>query len=95
LGKATAGWSFRDVAAVAVDRRDRVYTNRGEHPMIVFDRDGNFIKSWGEGPLSAPTASTLPDDTLYCTDDGDHTVRKWFDGRVLLTIGIPTVRPAT
>jgi len=30
------------------------------------------------------------DDNLYCTDDGDHTVRKCsVDGKVLLTIGIP------
>ena len=43
------GWSFRDVAAVAVDHKDRVYVfNRGEHPMMVFDRDGKFLKSWGE-----------------------------------------------
>ncbi|MFC7542915.1 peptidyl-alpha-hydroxyglycine alpha-amidating lyase family protein [Siccirubricoccus deserti] len=31
-----------------------------------------------------------PDDTLWCTDDGDHSVRKCtLDGRVLLTIGLP------
>ena len=30
------------------------------------------------------------DDNLYCTDDGDHTVKKCTpDGKVLLTIGIP------
>ena len=44
------GWEFKDVAAVAVDSKDHVYVfNRGEHPMIVFDRDGNFLRSWGEG----------------------------------------------
>ena len=48
------GWELKDVAAVAVDSKDRVYVfNRGEHPMIVFDREGNFIRSWGEGELSA------------------------------------------
>jgi len=47
-GKLPPGWRFGDVAAVGVDRHDRVYAfNRGEHPMCVFDRDGNFIKSWG------------------------------------------------
>ena len=31
-----------------------------------------------------------PDETLYCTDDGDHSVRKCtLEGKVLLTIGIP------
>ena len=33
-------WTFLDVAAVAVDSKDQVFVfNRGEHPMIVFDRD--------------------------------------------------------
>ena len=94
--KLPSGWSFRDVAAVAVDKQDRVYVfNRGEHPMIVFDRDGNFIKSWGEGLFKRAHGLDMgPDDTLYCTDDGDHTVRKCtFDGKVLLTIGIPN-RPS-
>jgi hypothetical protein len=34
-----------DVAAVGVDN-DNVYAfNRGAHPMIVFDRHGNFLRS--------------------------------------------------
>ena len=86
------GWSFRDVAAVAVDSKDRVYVfNRGEHPMIVFDRDGGFLRSWGEGLFRRPHGLHIgADDTLYCTDDGDHTVRRCTDeGKVLLEIGIP------
>ena len=36
-------WEFMDVGAVAVDSKDQVYVfNRGEHPMMVFDRAGNF-----------------------------------------------------
>ena len=49
-GKLPDGWGFREVAAVGVDADDNVYAfNRGEHPMIVFDKDGNFLRSWGEG----------------------------------------------
>jgi DNA-binding beta-propeller fold protein YncE len=86
------GWSFKEVAAVAVDSQDRVYAfTRGEHPMMVFDRDGNFLNSWGEGLW--PRAHGLhmgPDDSLYVTDDGAHCVRKCtLDGKVLLEIGIP------
>mgnify|MGYP003650496883 FL=1 len=86
------GWAFMDVAAVAVDSKDQVYVfNRGEHPMIVFDRDGNFLRSWGEGVFNrAHGVHIASDDTLYCTDDGDHTVRKCTsEGEVLMTIGIP------
>ena len=95
-GKLPPGWAFGDVAAIGTDRHDNVYVfNRSEHPMVVFDRDGNFLRSWGEGMF--PRAHGLhidSDDNLYCTDDGDHTVKKCTpDGKVLLTIGIPG-RPA-
>ena len=86
------GWEFRDVAAVAVDSTDTVYVfNRGEHPIMVFDREGNFLRSWGEDLfIRAHGIHVGPDDALYCTDDGDHTVRKCTtDGKVLLEIGIP------
>src|SRR5207253_6651299 len=44
------GWSLTDAASVAVDSKDRIYVfNRGDHPMVVLDREGNFITSWGEG----------------------------------------------
>src|SRR5882672_5425543 len=86
------GWNLTDVASVAVDSKDRVYVfNRGAHPMVVLNRDGSFIKSWGEGLFSRAHGLHIDaDDNLYCTDDGDHTVRKCTtDGKVLLTIGIP------
>ena len=90
-GKLPEGWSYKEVAAVGVDSQDRVYVfNRGDHPMIVFDREGNFVRSWGEGVFSRAHGITFgPDDSVYCTDDADHTVRKCTtDGKVILTLGI-------
>lgn len=86
------GWTFKEVAGVGVDSKDRVYLfTRGQHPLIVFDKDGNFIKSWGEKTFVRAHGVTMgPDDTIYLTDDGDHTVRKCtLDGKVLMTIGVP------
>ena len=58
--KLPEGWSFVEVAGVGVDSKDRVYVfNRGEHPMMVFDRDGNFLQSWGEGVFQRPHAVTM------------------------------------
>lgn len=91
-GKLPDSWELNDVAAVAVDKQDRVYVfNRGAHPMIVFDREGNFLRSWGEGLFNRAHGLHMgPDESLYCTDDGDHSVRKCtLEGKVLLTIGIP------
>ncbi len=72
------GWSFKEVAAVGVDKNDNVYCfNRGEHPVMVFDRDGNFRRSWGEGHYPRAHGVHMgPDDSIYLTDDGGHFVRK-------------------
>jgi len=89
--KLPAGWGFKEVATVGVDAHDNVYAfNRGEHPMMVFDRHGNFLRSWGEGIFPRAHGITAsPDDTFFCTDDGDHTVRKCaLDGKVLFTLGM-------
>ena len=72
------GWTFHEVPDVAVDLNDRVYVfNRSDHPMIVFDRDGGFVTSWGEGVFDRPHGLTIDsDDILYCVDDNGHCVRK-------------------
>ncbi len=90
--KLPEGWEFKDAAAVACDSKDQVYVfNRSEHPMMVFDRDGVFLRSWGEGQY--PRAHGLhidASDILYLTDDAGHMVRKCStDGKVLLQLGVP------
>jgi len=92
-GDLPPGYSYRDGAAVCVDSKDNVYVfNRGAHPVIVFDRDGKFLRSWGEdvGFVNAHGAATGPDDMLYLTDDFGAAVRKCTpQGKVVLTIGTP------
>ena len=46
------GWNLTDVASVAVDSKDRIYVfNRGAHPMVVLDRDGQFHQELGRRPV--------------------------------------------
>jgi len=96
-GKLPEGWRYVEAAGVAVDSRDNVYVfNRGEHPVIVFDREGNFLRSWGEGLVGRAHGITIgPDDEVWLTDDGNHTIRKFTpEGKLFLTIGDPD-KPAT
>lgn len=84
------GWDLVETAGVASDSKDRVYVfNRGEHPVIVFERDGTFVTSWGEGEFNRAHGIHIgPDDTVYLTDDLDHTVHKYTtDGKRLGTLG--------
>src|ERR1700737_4368540 len=88
-----AGYEHRDVAGVAVDGEDRVFLIcRGDHPIIVYDRKGNFVRSWGEGDFTYRThgITVAPDVTVWCTDDGNHTVRRFTpEGKLLMTLGTP------
>lgn len=89
-GQLPAGWSFVEVVGTATDAAGNVLVfNRGEHPVIVFDRAGRFLRSWGEGAFHRPHGIHVgPDDAVYCVDDFDHTVRKFtLDGRPLATLG--------
>jgi DNA-binding beta-propeller fold protein YncE len=91
-GRLPDGWSYVEATSVGVDAKDNVYVfNRGEHPVIVFDRDGNFLRSWGEGVFRRPHGITIgPDGTLWLTDDLHQTIRQFTpEGKLLLTLGTP------
>ena len=90
-GRFPAGYECDDVSAVATDSAGQVFVfNRGLHPVIIFDRDGQFLGSWGEEEFVNPHAIQIgSDDSVYCVDDCDHTVRKYsLDGHLLMKLGI-------
>src|SRR3954465_15820313 len=90
--KPPAGFGWQEVAGVAIDSRDRVFVfSRGEHPLMVFARDGTFLAEWSAVPFARAHGITVgPDDCVYCTDDLGHCVRKFSpDGALLLTLGTP------
>lgn len=84
------GLKFGPVSAVATDAKDRVYVaHRGPKPVLVFDRDGKFLRSWGDDHLKTPHGLRVdPDGNVWVTDVGYHLVTKFDpDGKVLLTLG--------
>ncbi len=88
--KCPEGWSFIDVSGLSIDSQDRVYVlNRGTHPVMVFDRDGNLLTSWGEDLFKTAHGTCLgPDGSVYCTDCGNHTVSRLTpEGKLLMTLG--------
>ena len=86
------GMTFVECPGVAVDSNDTVYVlTRGEHPIIVFDKDGTYQRTFGEGWFSKTRTHGLycaHDDTLLVADDGIHTIQKFgTDGTRLMEIG--------
>jgi DNA-binding beta-propeller fold protein YncE len=90
-GKLPAGVTFHECPGVAVDARDNVYVlTRGPHPIMVFDRAGNYLRSFGHGYFSDRTHGLYiaQDSSLLVADDGIHTIQKFTTaGDRLLEIG--------
>ena len=82
--------TFKEATSVAVDSQDRVYVfNRGKWPLVIFDRDGNFLETWGAGEFDRPHGITIDgEDNLYLVDDMGHFAQKRTKaGKVLFTMG--------
>ena len=87
------GMTFGTVSAVATDSQDRVYAfQRAEPPVVIFDREGNYVSSWGNGRFENPHGIYIADDIVYLTDrEGSIAQKCNLDGTPLLTIGTPGV----
>lgn len=83
-------FTFGEPAGIACDSNDHVFVFcRSAHPIIILDRDGNFVSCWGEGHFSGPHGIFIDkDDSIYLTDYQAHVVEKFRpDGELLMTLG--------
>ncbi|MBV8121895.1 MAG: hypothetical protein JO081_18375 [Alphaproteobacteria bacterium] len=96
-----AGLEVR-ACAVSVDSQDRVYcfNRNAEHPVLIFDREGNFLSSWGAGLFTFPHAIRIVrengQDVVWLCDEHHQTFQKFTtDGKLLQTIGEKGARSDT
>lgn len=78
------------VSAVATDSSDRVYVaHRGKRPVLVFDADGKFLRSWGDKEIDTAHGLRIDGkDNVWITDIGGHRVMKFtLEGKLLLALG--------
>ena len=78
------------MSAVATDAKDRVFVaHRGPKPILVFDRDGKFLRSWGDDHIKTPHGLRIdPAGNVWVTDVGNHQVLKFDpEGKLLLAAG--------
>ena len=91
-GQLPNGWTWGWIPAVACDSQDNVFVySRSEHPLVIFDREGNFLDSWGEDILEDAHGIFIDAaDNVWCTERNTHCVRQ-FDrnGQLRLTLGTP------
>lgn len=85
-----AGWTFEETPGVAVDAREHVFAfHRGPHSIIEFDKEGNFVRSWGDGVFVRPHGLKFDGNgNLWAADDLGHIVVKMdAQGRVRMVLG--------
>jgi len=96
--KLPEGWNM-PAAAVAVDSQDRVFCfNRDpQHPIVIFDREGNYLDSWGAGMIAfAHTIFIDKEDNLWLIDrDHGQVMKLTLTGEPLMTIGSKGFRSDT
>ena len=87
--KLPAGQTFGNTSAVTTDSRDRVYVfQRKDPPVMIFDREGNFLDSWGAGVITDPHGICIHDDIVYLTDRSDSVALKFtLEGKPLQILG--------
>lgn len=90
-GSLPPGWTYGVVTGVTVDSQQRVYIcqQQQDPPVLVFDREGNYLDSWGTGTIVEPhTIFIGSDDLIYLADRGAHMALKLtLAGEVLLELG--------
>ena len=66
--KMPPGEALGIVSRVATDAQDRVYVfQRKNPPVVVFDRDGKYLGSWGAGEVTDPHGLKIVNDIVYTT----------------------------
>ncbi len=91
--KLPEGARLIETPGVAVDSQDDVYafSRNPDFPVMVFDQSGEFVRGFGKGIFGDRTHGIYvgPNDTIYCVDDGIHTITKFTrEGELLMTIGV-------
>ena len=93
------GYTHRDVVGVATDSRDRLFVLGRQQPrVLIYERDGTFVGSWGEGQFTERThgLTIAPDDSVFIVDEGAQVVYKFTpEGELLLTLGTKGVASDT
>jgi len=84
------GPALRNVSQVAADSQGNVYVfQRSDPPVVVLDRGGRYLRSWGTGlVVDAHGIFVTGDDRVLLADrDGHRVLCMTTSGEVLFTIG--------
>jgi DNA-binding beta-propeller fold protein YncE len=88
-----AGWEIGYPSAVTMDDKGTIYVlQRGEKadPLLVLDRDGKILRSWGKGMYTIPHSIRIdPQGNIWTVDSSSSMVYKFTpQGKKLMEISV-------
>ncbi|HBG28229.1 MAG: hypothetical protein A2Y10_12900 [Planctomycetes bacterium GWF2_41_51] len=78
-----------NVTGIALDSKSNIYAAGGkDEPILVFDKNGKFINSWGKDFIKGKHGLRIYNDKAWITDIESHQVFECtLDGKVIRTFG--------
>lgn len=89
FAKLPAGESFGLISRVTTDSQNRLYVFQRKDPaVLIFDRDGKFLRSWGTGEFKRAHGLKIVGDFAYTTDQVDCVAMIYtLEGKLIRQIG--------
>ncbi|GIT44522.1 MAG: hypothetical protein Ct9H300mP11_24580 [Chloroflexota bacterium] len=77
------------VSALAADSKGRIFAfQRKEPPVVIFDREGNLLESWGNGSFEFAHGIHIANDIVYVTDRNTSVcIMYTLDGKPIQMLG--------
>jgi hypothetical protein len=87
--KLPRGETFGKVHDVATDSQERLYAFQlKDPPVVIFDRDGKYLGSWGNGAFKYPHMIHIANDIVYLVDrDSSVCMMYTLDGKPIRILG--------
>ena len=89
FAKLPEGETFGVISRVTTDSRNRLYVFQRKDPaVLIFDRDGKFVHSWGSGEFKRAHGFKIVGDLAYVTDQTDNVAMIYtLEGTLIKQLG--------
>jgi len=89
FAKLPEGETFGLISRVTTDSQNRLYVFQRKDPaVLVFDREGKFLRSWGAGEFKRAHGLKIVGDVAYVTDQVDCVAMIYtLEGKLIRLIG--------
>jgi sugar lactone lactonase YvrE len=89
FAKLPEGQTFGNISRVTTDSQHRLYVFQRKDPaVLIFDKNGQYVSSWGAGLFKRAHGFKIVNDLIYLTDQTDNVAMIYtLDGTLVRQLG--------